>query len=51
LHYRERTGKGQYIDVALLDSQLAWLVNVAHNYFATGKTPGRYGNAHANLVP
>jgi formyl-CoA transferase len=51
LHYRERTGKGQYIDVALLDSQLAWLVNVAHNYFATGKPPARYGNAHANLVP
>ncbi len=51
LHYRERTGKGQYIDVALLDSQVAWLANVAHNYFATGETPKRYGNGHANLVP
>ena len=51
LHYRERTGEGQYIDVALLDSQVAWLANVAHNYFATGKTPGRYGNAHPNIVP
>lgn len=51
LHHRTQTGRGQYIDVALLDSQVAWLVNVAHNYFATGKTPGRYGNAHASIVP
>lgn len=51
LHHRTQTGRGQYIDVALLDSQIAWLVNVAHNYFATGKTPGRYGNAHASIVP
>lgn len=51
LHYRERTGKGQYIDVALLDTQVAWLANVAHNYFATGETPKRYGNGHPNLVP
>lgn len=51
LHHRERTGKGQYIDVALLDSQVAWLANVAHNYFATGEPPQRYGNAHPNIVP
>jgi formyl-CoA transferase len=51
LYHRERTGEGQYIDVALLDTQVAWLANVAHNYFATGKTPGRYGNAHPNIVP
>lgn len=51
LHHRTQTGRGQYIDVALFDSQIAWLVNVAHNYFATGKTPGRYGNAHASIVP
>jgi len=51
LHYRERSGEGQYIDVALLDSQVAWLANVAHNYLATGQQPGRYGNAHPNIVP
>ncbi len=51
LHARHLTGKGQFIDVALFDAQLAWLANVAHNYFATGETPARYGNAHANIVP
>lgn len=51
LYDRERTGQGQYIDVALLDAQIGWLVNVAHNYFATGESPTRYGNAHANIVP
>ncbi len=51
LHHRQRTGQGQYIDVALLDSQVAWLVNVAQNYFATGQPPKRYGNAHPNIVP
>jgi formyl-CoA transferase len=51
LHERSSSGRGQYIDVALLDTQVAWLANVAHNYFATGRPPGRYGNAHANIVP
>lgn len=51
LHHRQQTGEGQYIDVALLDSQLGWLANVAQNYFATGNTPQRFGNAHANIVP
>lgn len=51
LHHRERSGEGQHIDVALLDAQVAALVNVAHNYFATGAPPRRYGNAHANIVP
>ena len=51
LHHRTRTGRGQYIDVALLDAQIGWLVNVAHNYFATGAPPQRYGNAHPNIVP
>ncbi|MFQ5422209.1 MAG: CaiB/BaiF CoA transferase family protein, partial [Anaerolineae bacterium] len=51
LHHREKTGEGQYIDVALLDTQVAWLANVAHNYFATGEAPERYGNAHPNIVP
>jgi len=51
LHERSHSNQGQYIDVALLDAQVAWLANVAHNYFATGETPGRYGNAHPNIVP
>jgi formyl-CoA transferase len=51
LHHRQRTGEGQYIDVALLDAQVAWLANVAHNYFATGQKPDRFGNAHPNIVP
>lgn len=51
LHFRRQHGRGQHIDVALLDAQIGWLANVAHNYFATGETPGRYGNAHPNIVP
>ena len=51
LHHRQRTGQGQYIDVALLDAQIGWLANVAENYLVSGKTPERHGNAHANIVP
>ncbi len=51
LHHREKSGQGQYIDVALFDAQLGWLVNVAQNYLVSGKAPKRYGNAHANIVP
>jgi formyl-CoA transferase len=51
LQERNTSGLGQFIDVSLLDSQVAWLANVAHNYFATGDTPLRYGNAHPNIVP
>ena len=51
LHHKDKTGQGQYIDVALLDAQIGWLANVAQNYFATGQSPQRYGNAHPNIVP
>lgn len=51
LRHRDRSGEGQYVDVALLDAQIGWLANVAHNYFATGDAPQRYGNAHPNIVP
>lgn len=51
LRYRDQTGQGQYVDVALFNSQLAWLVNVAQNYLVSGDTPQRYGNAHPNIVP
>lgn len=46
-----RSGRGQRIDISLLDSQLAWLANVGSNYLISGEKPGRYGNAHPNIVP
>jgi crotonobetainyl-CoA:carnitine CoA-transferase CaiB-like acyl-CoA transferase len=51
LHERQRTGKGRWIDAALLDAQLAMLANQASNYLVGGKTPKRMGNAHVNVVP
>jgi len=51
LHHRHATGKGQYIDVALADSQVSWLVNQGANYLLNGKVPSRFGNAHPNIVP
>lgn len=48
---RTITGLGQHIDMALLDVQVATLANQGMNYLASGKVPGRYGNAHANIVP
>lgn len=51
LAWRDRSGEGQYIDLALLDVQVACLANQAANYLATGRSPGRLGNAHPNIVP
>jgi crotonobetainyl-CoA:carnitine CoA-transferase CaiB-like acyl-CoA transferase len=51
LYHRERTGQGQYLDVALLDCQVAMLANMNTNYFNSGRAPRRWGNAHPNLVP
>jgi len=51
LRVRDLTGRGQRIDMSLLDSHLAWLANVGSNYLISGETPQRYGNAHANIVP
>ncbi len=51
LHERERSGLGQYIDMALLDTQVAWLANQNMNYLIGGKPPVRMGNAHPNVVP
>ncbi|HSJ57187.1 MAG TPA: CaiB/BaiF CoA-transferase family protein, partial [Anaerolineae bacterium] len=51
LHERERSGQGQYIDMALLDAQVAWLANVGSNYLVSGRQPERFGNAHPNIVP
>lgn len=49
--HRERTGEGQYIDLALLDVQVATLANQAMNYLVSGNEPQRMGNAHPNIVP
>ena len=51
LHHREKTGEGQYIDLSLLDSQVAWLVNVGLNYLTSKQVPQRVGNEHPNIVP
>ncbi|EAR52525.1 CAIB/BAIF family protein [Oceanicola granulosus HTCC2516] len=51
LRHRDRTGEGQHIDLALVDSQMAWLINAGTNYLATGRVPARRGNAHPNIVP
>ncbi len=51
LHHRERTGAGQYVDLALFDVQLSWLVNVASSHLVSGQPPQRHGNAHASIVP
>ncbi|MEK7230909.1 MAG: CoA transferase, partial [Pseudomonadota bacterium] len=51
LAHRAVTGNGQWIDVALLDTCVAFLANQGMNYLATGETPGRIGNAHPNIVP
>jgi crotonobetainyl-CoA:carnitine CoA-transferase CaiB-like acyl-CoA transferase len=42
---------GQYIDLALFDVQVSWLVNAGCNYLLSGQLPARYGNAHPNIVP
>ena len=51
LHHRSQTGEGQCIDLALLDSQVGWLMNQAMNYLIGGQVPVRTGNGHPNLVP
>jgi len=51
LAHRAETGVGQHLDLALLDSQIALLAYQNTNFFATGKSPGRIGNLHPNIVP
>lgn len=51
LHQRRQTGRGQHIDMALLDVAVAVTANQAMNYLTTGTAPGRMGNAHPNLTP
>jgi crotonobetainyl-CoA:carnitine CoA-transferase CaiB-like acyl-CoA transferase len=51
LRHAERTGQGQQVDMALLDTQVAMLANLGSNYLVSGQVPGRAGNAHQNIVP
>ena len=51
LHHREKTGQGQHIDLALLDTQIAWLTYEGLNYLTSGQLPKRQGNEHPNIVP
>jgi formyl-CoA transferase len=51
LYDHQTSGRGQRIDISLLDSQIAWLANVGSNYLISGEKPLRYGNAHPNIVP
>lgn len=51
LFARERSGRGDYLDMALFDSQLSWLANVGSSYLNAGVSPKRWGNAHPNIVP
>jgi len=44
-------GRGQFLDVALVDAQVSWLANLAGSYFATGRRPARLGNAHPTITP
>ncbi|WP_134725284.1 CaiB/BaiF CoA transferase family protein [Paracoccus luteus] len=51
LHQRQATGRGQQVDMSLMDVATAMTANQAMNYLATGRVPGRIGNTHANIVP
>ena len=51
LHHRNDTGRGQQIDLSLLDVQVSWLANQAQNYFCSGAAPSRTGEYHPNLAP
>jgi crotonobetainyl-CoA:carnitine CoA-transferase CaiB-like acyl-CoA transferase len=51
LHHRQFTGLGQHIDLSLMDTQIAWLVNAGTNYLLSRTPPTRLGNGHPNIVP
>ncbi len=51
LRHAERTGQGQQVDIALLDTQVSMLANLGAQYLSNGEVPKRLGNAHANIVP
>ncbi len=51
LQHRQKTGRGQYCDMSLLDSQVGWLANIGLHYLTSGEVPQRMGNEHPNIVP
>ncbi|WP_299475976.1 CaiB/BaiF CoA-transferase family protein [uncultured Roseibium sp.] len=51
LNHRHETGEGQYIDISLLDAQVAWLINQGVAHLVSGDVPGRLGNGHPTIVP
>jgi crotonobetainyl-CoA:carnitine CoA-transferase CaiB-like acyl-CoA transferase len=51
LYGREKSGRGQYLDMALFDSQLTWLINIGSNFLNAQEPPERWGNAHPSIVP
>jgi formyl-CoA transferase len=51
LFWRERSGRGQYIDCSLLDAQVSALANIASNYLTVGKEAQRWGTAHESIIP
>ncbi|MDQ6753994.1 MAG: CoA transferase [Actinomycetota bacterium] len=51
LHEKQRSGRGQWVDISLLDGSVSWLTYVASGYFASGETPRRYGSAHPTIAP
>lgn len=51
LHHRDRSGRGQRVDVSLLETVVGWLIHLATDYFATGEPPRRIGNGHPSIVP
>jgi len=51
IHARHSSGKGQYIDISLLDCQVAWLINQGAGYLISGQVPPRRGNEHPTIVP
>ena len=51
LFAREKTGEGQRIETSLMEAEIASLINAGSNYLVTGRVPGRWGNAHPNIVP
>ncbi|TDL84427.1 CaiB/BaiF CoA transferase family protein [Meridianimarinicoccus aquatilis] len=51
LRHRDATGEGQHIDLALVDAQMAWLINEGVNFLTSGTPPQRRGNGHPNIVP
>ena len=51
LRHAEATGQGQHVEVALVDAQIAWMINEGVNYLTSGELPQRRGNRHPNIVP